>query len=49
MFEFATRFLAMRSLSESWNCKGVGADVVNNRFKDDLVKTLTETAGHFPK
>ena len=23
-------------------CKGVGADVVNNRFKDDLVKTLTE-------
>lgn len=23
-------------------CKGVGADVVSNRFKDDLVKTLTE-------
>ena len=23
-------------------CKGIGADVVSNRFKDDLVKTLTE-------
>ena len=23
-------------------CKGVGADVVSNRFKDDLVKTLSE-------
>ena len=23
-------------------CKGVGADVVSNRFKDDLVKTLTD-------
>ena len=23
-------------------CKGIGADVVSNRFKDDLVKTLME-------
>ena len=23
-------------------CKGVGADVVSNRFKDDIVKTLAE-------
>ena len=23
-------------------CRGIGADVVSNRFKDDLVKTLTE-------
>ena len=40
---FGAKVVAQVSSDENGEfCRGVGADVTSNRFKDDLVKTLTE-------